>query len=156
MAMILTFISLPWIFARLRSWWEVAVIVGLLALWLAFTTFREKLRKYRTRGWPTAAGAIEDIHVRKVDGGINGVDYWNVTFIYRYRVSAEHIGTYSFNCTSEKMSEGAFAGLDNKTVSVHYKPSDESKGILWEDEVWDIWWNTYWQMSHGDAAANSG
>jgi len=50
MTMLLTAMSLPWILLRLRSWWEIAVIVGLLALWGIFLTCKEKLRKYRTRG----------------------------------------------------------------------------------------------------------
>jgi hypothetical protein len=146
-------ISLPWLLMGLRSKWEIAVIVGLLAIWLAVQTGREKLRKYRTRSWPTVPGTVANIRVRKVDGGLNGVDYWKLTFDFTWRSAQEHTGTYAFNCTSEGMADGAVAGLQEKTVSVHHKPSDESKGILWEDEVWDIWWDTYWQMSHAEAAS---
>jgi len=151
--MLLVLLSPFWIFARLRSWWEILVIAGLLVLWAVVQTFREKLRKYRTKGWPTATGTIANIKIRKVDGGLNGVDYWKVSFDYTYSVSKEQTGSYSFNCVTEAMGNGAVAGLVGKTACVHYNRSKESKGILWEDEVWDIWWDTYWQMSHGDAAA---
>jgi hypothetical protein len=129
---------------RIRSWWEISLIVGALGLWVLVLTCREKWRKHRTRGWPTTPGAVENIQVRKVDGGMNGVDYWKTSFDYTYQVQQQHHGSYSFNCTSEKMADGAIAGLKDKTVSVHYKPSDESKGIVWEDEVWNVWWDTYW------------
>ncbi len=148
LAMIVISFSLPSLLMGLRSRWEIGAIVALLALWLAFQTGREKVRKYRTRNWPTAPGKIADIRARKVDGGLNGVHYWKLTFDYSYGVAQQHMGTFAFNCTSEAMASGAAAGLEGKAVSVHYKPSDESKGILWEDEVWDIWWDTYWQMTH--------
>jgi hypothetical protein len=155
MTMLLTAMSLPWILLRLRSWWEIAVIVGLLALWGIFLTCKEKLRKYRTRGWPTTPGEVGNLQIRKVDGGMNGVDYWKVAFDYTYHVHTEHSGKYSFNCVTEKMAEGAVTGLRDKAVSVHYKPSDESKGIVWEDEVWDLWWDTYWQAGKSANAATS-
>lgn len=154
--MFLVVISLPWIFARMHSWWEIGVIAGLGVLWVIFQTCREKLRKYRTRGWPTAAGKIAEIKVRKVDGGLNGVDYWKVSFDYSYRVAQEHSGSYSFNCATEAMADGAVAGLKDKTVCVRYSPSNEGKMLLWEDEVWDIWWDTYWQMSHAEDAPSAG
>jgi len=145
-------ILFPW-FVLLRNKWEIAFIVGALALWGAIQFGREKLRVYRTRNWPRASGTVSNIRVRKVDGGANGVDYWKVTFDFTWRVAQEHTGTYKFNCTTEEMGNGAVAGLKDKPVSVHYKPSDESKGVLWEDEVWDIWWETYWQMTHAEAAS---
>ena len=141
--MLLIALSVPWFLLRIRSWWQVAIIAGLLVLLALFLTFREKLRKYRTKGWPTAPGAVRNIRVRKVSGGANGVDYWKLTFDYTYRVVYEHSNSYSFNCMTENMADGACAGLKDKTVSVHYKPSDESKAMLWEDEVWDVWWDTY-------------
>jgi hypothetical protein len=153
--MLLTAMSLPLVLMRLRSWWEIGVIVGLLALWGIFQTCKEKLRKYRSRGWPTTPGAVENIRVRKVDGGLNGVDYWKVTFDYKYCVQQEHAGSYSFNCVTEKMAQGATAGLQDKAVSVHYKPSDEAKGIVWEDEVWDVWWDTYWQADKAASVATT-
>jgi hypothetical protein len=154
--MSLAALSLPWILLRIRSWWEIGVIAGFLALWVIFQTCKEKWRMHRTRGWPTSSGTVTNIQVRKVDGGLNGVDYWKLTFDYIYQVQQEHSGTYSFNCVTEKMAGGATAGLRDKTVSVHYKPSDESKGILWEDEVWDIWWGTYWSEAGDTAAAQAG
>ena len=154
--MFLALISLPLFYGRIHSWWQIELIVGLLALWWAVQTFREKLRKYRTRGWPTATGTVSNIAMRKVDGGLNGVDYWKVSFDYSYRVAQEHSGSYSFNCTSEAMADGAVAGLKDKTVCVHYSPSGEGKMLLWEDEVWDIWWDIYWQLSHAEDAPGTG
>jgi hypothetical protein len=148
--MLMASISFPLFLLFLRNKWEIAFIAGALALWGAIQFGREKLRVYRSRNWPKATGTVTNIQSRKVDGGINGVDYYKVTFDFNYRVDQDHTGTYDFNCTSEAMAEGAVAGLQDKTVSVHYKPSDESKGILWEDEIWDIWWDTYWQMTHPD------
>ena len=145
-------LSLPWILARFHSWGQIGVVALLLAVWLAFRMGREKLRVYRSRSWPTCPGTVEKLAVRKVDGGLNGVDYWKITFDFRYQVEAEHTGSYAFNCTSEGMAEGAMAGLAGKSVSVHYPKSDAGKGIVWEDEVWDVWWDTYWTMSHPDAA----
>jgi hypothetical protein len=151
--MFLACISFPLFLLFLRNKWEIAFIVGALTLWWAVQTCREKLRVYRTRSWPTATGTVTNIRSRKVDGGINGIDYYKVAFDFNYRVAQDNTGTYEFNCTSEAMADGAVAGMQNKTVSVHYKPSDEAKGILWEDEIWDIWWDTYWAMTHPDAQA---
>ena len=147
--MLLTALCLPSLLLRIRSWWEAAVIAGFLALLVLVLTCWEKWRKYRTKGWPTSPGTVAYIHVRKVDGGLNGVDYWKLSFDYTYQVQQEHTSSYSFNCATENMADGATAGLTDKTVSVHYKPSDENKGILWEDEVWDIWWDTYWREYKG-------
>jgi hypothetical protein len=153
--MFLVILSLPTIFMRMRSWEEIGVVAALLAAWVVFATCREKWKKYRTRGWPTATGTLTDIRSEKVDGGLNGVDYWKVKIDYRYTVGQEHPGTYSFNCATENMANGATAGLKEKTVCVHYKPSDEAKALLWEDEVWDIWWDTYWRLYKGTTAAAS-
>jgi hypothetical protein len=131
-----------------QSWDKIAFVVGVLAVWLAFQMGREKLRVYRSRSWPTCAGAVEKLAVRKVDGGLNGVDYWKITFDFCYQVEAEHTGSYAFNCTSESMANGAMAGLAGKNVSVHYPKSAPAKGIVWEDEIWDVWWDTYWLLSH--------
>jgi hypothetical protein len=145
--------SLPSIFLLLRNWHEIAFIAGALAVWGIVATMKEKWRKYRTRSWPTTSGAVKNVQVDKVDGGVNGVDYWKVSFEYSYRVKQEHTGKYKFNCTSEKMSQGAFAGMTDKTVNVHYKPSNEADAVIWEDEIWDIWWDTYWNMKDQDATA---
>jgi hypothetical protein len=114
-----------------------------------------KAAEVSNAGWPTTPGAVGSLQIRKVDGGMNGVDYWKVAFDYTYHVHTEHSGKYSFNCVTEKMAEGAVTGLRDKAVSVHYKPSDESKGIVWEDEVWDLWWDTYWQAGKSANAATS-
>jgi len=148
-------LSLPWIFLRIRSWWQLGLIVVLLGLWYLFVTFKEKWQKHRTRGWPVVPGAIANIRAKKVDGGLNGVDYWKVTFDYTYRVAQEHSSSFSFNCVTEKMADGAIAGLKDKTVSVRYKPSDESKPVVWKDDVWDIWWDTYWELTHTTPAAGA-
>ena len=148
--MLLIIISLPGILSRIRSQGEITFIVVFLALWLLFFTVREKLRVYRTRTWPKTDGDITEVSVKKVGGGINGVDYWKVSLEYSYRVQQEHAGKYSFNCTSENMGNGAVAGLAGKTVAVHYQSSDEAKSLLWEDEVWDIWWDTYWNLEHAE------
>jgi hypothetical protein len=148
-------LSLPLIFLRIRSWWEIGVILALLGLWVVFLTCKEKLRKYRTRGWPTSPGTVGNIQVKKVGGGLNGVDYWKLTFDYTYHVQQDHTGSYSFNCVTENMADGATAGLKDKSVSVHYPPSNEAKGILWEDEVWDVWWDTYWTDYKGKTPASS-
>ena len=131
--------DIPYILLKLRNWRGIVTVAGLLAVWWAVATFREKWRKYRTRGWPTAEGAVANIRVEKVDGGANGVDYWKLTFDYSYRVAQEHTSNYSFNLVTEKLRDRAAAGMVGKCVRVHYDPKDEAKGILWEDEVWDLW-----------------
>jgi hypothetical protein len=154
--MLLAAFSFPWFLLRIHSWSELAIIAGILLLIVFITTGREKFRKYRTRGWPTASGTIGNISVRKVNGGVNGVDYWKLTFEYTYRVQFEHTNNYCFNCLSESMADGATAGLKDKTIPVHYKPVDEYKAALWEDEVWDLWWDTYRQANKAQKAAKSG
>jgi hypothetical protein len=139
----------------MHSWWEAGAFLGFLALWMVFQTGREKWRMYKSKGWPTTPGAITNIQVRKVDGGLNGIAYWKLSFDYSYRVTQEHSGSYSFNCTSEAMAQGAVAGLENKQATVHFNPANESKGVVWEDEVWNIWWDTYWKLTHTDANDNS-
>jgi hypothetical protein len=150
--MMVASISLPSIFLLFRSWHEIAFIAGALAVYGIFMTGKEKWRKHRTKSWPTTTGTINDVKVEKVWGGVNGVDYWKVTFSYAYQVQQPHTGKYSFNCTSETMGQGAVAGMQDKTVSVHYKPSNEAETVIWEDEIWDIWWDTYWAMTHEDPA----
>jgi hypothetical protein len=71
-------------------------------------------------------------------------------------VQQEHKGSYSFNCTSERMGQGVIAGLTDKTVCVHTKPSDESKSVLWEDEIWDLWWDTYWNLDKSERETAAG
>jgi len=112
----------------------------------ATLTFREKLRKYRTRNWPTADGRVSNMQARQVSGSDSGIDYWKFSFDYTYTVQHTHTGTYRFNCTSKTMVAGASAGLTGKTVRVHVNPYYEAKSLLWEDEVWDLWWDTYWNM----------
>jgi hypothetical protein len=136
---LLALLDIPYILLKLRNWRGVATVAGLLAVWWAVATGREKWRKYRTRGWPTAEGAVSNIVVKKVDGGANGVDYWKLTFDYTYRVSAEHTGSYSFNLVTEKLRDRAEAGMVGKVVCVRYDPKDEAKSVLWFDEVWDLW-----------------
>ncbi|MGD0481114.1 MAG: hypothetical protein ABSA42_13150 [Terracidiphilus sp.] len=137
--MTLAALSLPSILLGMRSWQEIVAVAGLIGLWGLFVIYREKWRMYRTRGWPTSPGIVGNIRSRKVSGGKDGVDYWKVTFDYTYKVEREHTNSYSFNCVTENLADRASAGLKDKTVSVHYKPSDENKTILWKDEVWNIW-----------------
>jgi len=131
--------SIPFILLKLGSWQRIATAAGLLALFGLFMTGREKFRKFRTRNWPTAPGAIGNIEVKKVDGGPNGVDYWKLTFTYTYTAQQTHSGTYSINLVTQGLLDAASAGIPGKTVPVHYNPKDESKPLLWEDEVWDLW-----------------
>lgn len=137
-------ISLPTILARMHSARELGIIALLAAVVITFMTLWEKWKKYHTRNWPSAKGSVTKLDLRKVDGGLNGIDYWKVTIDYTYQAQQEHKGSYSFNCTSETMGQGAIAGLTGKSVCVHYSPSKESKSLLWEDEIWDLWWDTYW------------
>jgi hypothetical protein len=136
--MALTALSLPWILLGLGSWNEIVVVAGLAGLWVLFAILREKWRVHRTRGWPTSPGIVGNISSDKVDSA-KGIDYWKVTFDYTYKVEREHTKSYSFDCVTENEANRASAGLKGKTVSVHYKPSDENKAILWEDEVSAIW-----------------
>ena len=143
--------SLPFILSRVRSAGELAAIAGIAVAIAAAMMLWTRWQQYRTRRWPTSIGTIASLDVRKVDGGLNGIDYWKVTIGYTYTVQQEHQGSYSFNCTSEQMGQGAVAGLTDKPVCVHYSPSNESKSLLWEREIWDLWWDTYWQLANGDA-----
>ena len=137
--MLPAFASIPFILLKLGSWQRMAAAAGLLALFGVFMTGREKLRKFRTRNWPTTPGAIGTIEVKKIDGGANGVDYWKLTFTYTYTVQQPHSGTYSINLVTQGLLDKASAGLPGKTVRVHYNSKDEAKALLWEDEVWDLW-----------------
>jgi hypothetical protein len=152
-ALALLLINLPEILVRLHTPARIATAVVLALAIGAVLILREKLRKYLTRSWPVSTGTVSNVQVKKVDGGINGIDYWKVSFEYTYSVAQEHSGKYSFNCTSELMGQGAAAGMADKTVAVHYKPSNESKALLWEDEIWDIWWDTYWDMAYPSSEA---
>lgn len=147
-------LSMPLFLLRIHSWGEIGFIVGALAVWGLVVTMKEKLRKYRTRSWPTAAGAVSNIQVEKVWGGVNGVDYWKVRFEYSYQGQQTHTGKYKFNCATEKMSQGASAGMQDETVNVHFNPRNEADSVLWEDEIWDIWWDTYWAMKDEPAPAD--
>lgn len=149
--MLLLILSIPTILTRFHSAGNLGMIALVLAIYLAIVTIKKKWQVHYTRGWPTTQGSIENVRVEKVPGGLNGVDYWKVRFHYRYRVTQEHEGDYAFNCISEKQGQGAIAGLQEKTVRVHYKPADERKSVLWEDEVWNLWWDTYWRMSEDNA-----
>jgi hypothetical protein len=150
--MCLALLTFPFFLTRMRSWGEIGAVVALLGVWTLYATCKEKWKKYRTKRWPTTTGTLTDIRSNKIDGGLNGVDYWVVTIDYTYTVAQQHSGTYAFNCVTENMANGAIAGLKDKTVSVHYKPNDEARALLWEDEVWDIWWDTYWALSHATTA----
>jgi hypothetical protein len=151
-AILLLSISYPYFLLRIRSLRELGIIAALSVLIVLAMTLREKWRKYRTRKWPRCAGRITSLKLSKVDGGFNGVDYWKVVLDYSYYVLQEHNRSYSFNCASEHMGESAVAGLTGKAVSVHYHPSNENKSLLWEDEVWDIWWDTYWNSDKPETA----
>lgn len=148
--MFLLAISIPTILGRFHTANELGLIALLLAIYFAIVTIKEKWQVHRTKSWPTTQGAIENLRIEKISGGLNGIDYWKVRFHYKYRVQEEHGGDYAFNCKDEEMGQGAVTGLQDKTVCVHYKPSDEGKSVLWEDEIWDLWWDTYWQMTHQD------
>ena len=149
-------VSLPTLLSGIRSVREFGVILVLAAVVVAVMTLWEKWKKYRTRNWPTATGTITKLDASKVDGGLNGIDYWKVAVHYAYGAQQEHSGVYTFNCATEQMSQGAVAGLTEKPVCVHYSPSNESKSLLWEDEIWDLWWDTYWRMANGDAEPVTG
>lgn len=154
--MLLLILSIPTILARFHSARDLGMIGLFLAIYFAIVTLKEKWQVHYTRSWPTTQGAIENLRVEKVPGGLNGVDYWKVRFQYRYRVQEEHEGSYAFNCTSEEQGRGAIAGLQNKTVCVHYRPADERKSVLWEDEIWNLWWDTYWHMGEDNAQQTAG
>lgn len=149
--MLFLMLSIPTILARFHTARDLGLIGLFLAIYFVIVTGKEKWQVHRTRQWSTAQGTIENLQLEKVSGGMNGVDYWKVRFHYRYNATGEHEGTYAFNCTSETQGQGAIAGLQNKTVCVHYKPGAEGKSVLWEDEMWDLWWDTYWKITHDDA-----
>jgi hypothetical protein len=147
-------LDLPSVLARVPSKSEILFILGALLTWFLVQTGREKWRVYSTRRWPTAAGRAVQASYKKIDGGLNGIDYWKVELEYAWKVvggETEYAGIYKFNVTSEEQAQGAVAGLTEKAVSVHYDPAKKSHGVLWEDEVWDIWWETYWSLSHPDS-----
>jgi len=154
--MILIAVSLPTLISHVRSAQELVIIAGLAVVVVAAMTLWEKWKKYRTKNWPTATGTITKLDAYKVDGGLNGIDYWKVAIHYAYQAQHEGAGVYTFNCTSELMSQGAVAGLTDKPVCVHYSPFKESKSLLWEDEVWDIWWDTYWHLANDNTQAVTG
>jgi len=163
--------SVPTILMKLESHGGIAIFVCVLALYGIVVTLKEKWRVHKSKTWPTATGAISNVKQEKVDGGVNGVDYHKVSFRYTYQTNRgqtkqgqaqqgqmrqpEHAGSYSFNCISEAQANGAVAGLVDKTVSVHYQPGNEAKSVLWEDEVWNIWFDRYWQCNEGDAPSQA-
>lgn len=163
--------SVPTILMKLESHGGIAIFVCVLALYGIVVTLKEKWRVHKSKTWPTATGAISNVKQEKVDGGVNGVDYHKVSFRYTYQTNRgqtkqgqaqqgqmrqpEHTGSYSFNCISEAQANGAVAGLVDKTVSVHYQPGNEAKSVLWEDEVWNIWFDRYWQCNEGDAPSQA-
>jgi hypothetical protein len=150
---VLLAISLPTTLLRFRSLQQLAIIAGLAVVVILVMTLRDKWLQYRTKSWSTCVGTLTAVSHRKVDGGLNGIDYWKVTLEYSYRVLQEHSGEFSFTCATEGMAEGAVAALQDKTVCVHYKRSNEANSVLWYDEVWDIWWDPYWNSSKNGAAA---
>jgi hypothetical protein len=155
--MLLIIFDLPSILARIHTPGQIAFVVVILLIWLVIQIGREKWRVYRSKSWPTAAGTIAKLTSKKVWGGFNGVDYWKIQIEYTYTAAGdlaqtEYSGSYSFNVTSEEQSNGALAGLKDRTVSVHYDQRNPAKGLLWEDEVWDLWWETYWAMAHPEEA----
>jgi hypothetical protein len=133
-------ISLPYALWKLHSWTGIAVAVGALVIYAAGSMLLEKWRKHRTRGWPTVQGAVVDLKNTYEDGGANGVRYWRISFGYNYTVNgSDHSGHYKFNCVSEGAGKKAAERLNGATVNVHYNPRDAAKSMLWEDEVWDLW-----------------
>jgi hypothetical protein len=52
----------------------------------------------------------------------------------------EHSGKYKFNCVTESAGKKAAERLTGANVSVHYNPRDARKSMLWEDEIWDLWY----------------
>jgi len=168
--------SVPTILMKLESHGGIAIFVCVLALYGIVVTLKEKWRVHKSKTWPTATGAISNVKQEKVDGGVNGVDYHKVSFRYTYQTNRgqtnrgqtkqgqaqqgqmrqpEHTGSYSFNCISEAQANGAVAGLVDKTVSVHYQPGNEAKSVLWEDEVWNVWFDAYWQSNEGNAPSQA-
>ncbi len=132
--------SLPSIFARLHSAGAIGFAVVVLAIYFAIVTALEKWRKFRTKNWPTVPGTTCDVEKEFVSGGVNGVDYWRVNFHYTYSAGGtDYKGKYHVNFTSESMREQALAGITRGPVIVHYDPANPSKGVLWEDEVWNLW-----------------
>lgn len=132
--------SLPTIIARLGSFNAIIFAAFALAGYFVIVTAIEKWRKFRTRSWPTAAGATCDVEKEFVSGGVNGVDYWRVNFHYTYSVGGtEYKGKYHVNFTSESMREQALAGITKGPAIVHYDPANPLKSVLWEDEVWNLW-----------------
>jgi hypothetical protein len=150
---------------KLESHAGITIFVCVLALYGIVVTLKEKWRVHKSKNWPKATGSISDIKTEKVDGGVNGVDYHKVSFRYTYQTQPaqaqpgqtqpEHTGSYSFNCISEDQAKGAVAGLLDKTVCVHYQPGNEAKSVLWEDEVWNVWFDTYWQANEGNAPSQA-
>jgi hypothetical protein len=157
--------SVPTILLKLDSHSGIAIFICVLALYGIVVIFKEKWRVHKTKNWPTVTGAISDVMQEKVDGGVNGVDYHKVSFRYSYQtqqaqttqaqIQQEHTGSYSFNCISEDQANGAMAGLVGKTVSVHYQPGKQARSVLWEDEVWNIWFDKYWQSNEGNAPSQA-
>jgi hypothetical protein len=139
-AMIPIAISLPTIFARLHSAGAIGFAVVVLAIYFVVVTAIEKWRVHRTRKWPTVPGATTEVHTEFISGGINGVDYWRVHFVYVYSVNGtEYRGKYHVNCVSEGLSKDATAGIAKGPATVHYDPANPVKSVLWEDEVWNLW-----------------
>ena len=138
--MTLGLFSLPTIIARLGSWNAILLGVFAMAVYFVIVTAIEKIRKIRTKNWPTTAGATCDVEKEFVPGGVNGVDYWRVNFHYTYSVGGtDYKGKYHVNFTSESMREQALAGITRGPVIVHYDPANPAKGVLWEDDVWNLW-----------------
>lgn len=139
-SMSLIVIFLPSAFWNLSFWQFLLVGLGGLAIYAVLSEAWEKWRKHRTRSWPTAQGAVVDVLNTYESGGANGVRYWRISFRYNYTVNGiEHSGKYKFNCVSESQGKRAEEKLTCATVNVHYDPQDAAKGLLWEDEVWDLW-----------------
>jgi hypothetical protein len=132
-------LSLPWILVTLHSWSRILLFVGFLFLYWLFVTLKEKWAKIRTRNWPVTQGPIENIRVEKVEGGVNGADYWKLTFDYTWTVSTQHRDSYSFNLTTDRLRDAAETGLVGKVAAVHYNPKNEADACVWFDEVWDLW-----------------
>jgi hypothetical protein len=131
--------SLPYILYKLRNWHGIVFALVGLGLYFLVVLGKEKWEVYRTQRWPVTEAPVEAVRVERVDAGPNGVDYWKLHFNYTYEVTARHSGSYTFNLVTDKLKDEAEAGMAGKTVRVHYNPKDESKSVLWEDEVWALW-----------------
>jgi hypothetical protein len=128
--------TLPYFLYKHHSAADIGILVGVFALYCVFVIAREKWTEYRTRSWSTAPGAISDVHMEKVDGGLNGPDYTKVCFSYAYVVDGKNYnGKFHVNCMGENFCKDTVDGISKGEAVVHYDPSNPAKSVLWQDEV---------------------